>query len=206
MNSNLVFDVDQAGEVKAAFRRADWTNADIKKLCESELLVGLRNVLNGLADIVAKPILALFATFELPTRAKRLVVADEFVVGSHGIKYVDPSFTRVFGNLIEELGAGGTFAVHTFNRTASVADVATERGPKAVTMLGDVLAQMDKQSQGQEGPLLVNGCANLLKVKDAQGNEFAVNANWHADDGGWYVYSHDVAHRWYDGYRFLSRN
>ena len=35
--------------------------------------------------VPSPPILALFATFELPARAEKLVVADEFVVGKHGI-------------------------------------------------------------------------------------------------------------------------
>jgi len=34
--SDLMLDVDQASELKAAFRRAGWTNALIKKLCEGD--------------------------------------------------------------------------------------------------------------------------------------------------------------------------
>lgn len=39
--SDLMLDVDQAGELKAAFRRGDWTNAEIKRLCEGNSRLAL---------------------------------------------------------------------------------------------------------------------------------------------------------------------
>jgi hypothetical protein len=47
----LMLDVDQAGELKAAFRRYGWTNKDIKKLCESAILDGALKVLHRQAFI-----------------------------------------------------------------------------------------------------------------------------------------------------------
>lgn len=52
--SNLMLDVDQAGELKAAFRRGNWTNAQIKKLCEGDTLARVRHVVEGAAEIVPK--------------------------------------------------------------------------------------------------------------------------------------------------------
>lgn len=52
--SDLMLDVDQAGELKAAFRRGNWTNAEIKKLCEGDILTQVRNVVRGFADVVPK--------------------------------------------------------------------------------------------------------------------------------------------------------
>ncbi|HUO55977.1 MAG TPA: hypothetical protein VMU27_00870, partial [Candidatus Paceibacterota bacterium] len=49
--SNLMLDVDQASELKAAFRRGNWTNAEIKWLCEGRTLEQLRKVKSGLAEI-----------------------------------------------------------------------------------------------------------------------------------------------------------
>jgi hypothetical protein len=43
--SDLMFDVDQAGELKAAFRRAGWTNQEINRLCEDDTLARVRMVL-----------------------------------------------------------------------------------------------------------------------------------------------------------------
>ena len=49
--SDLMLDVDQAGKLKAAFRRGDWTNQEIKRLCEGDVLANVRNVLRGYATI-----------------------------------------------------------------------------------------------------------------------------------------------------------
>lgn len=52
--SDLMLDVDQAGELKAAFRRGGYNNAEIKLLSEGDTLAKVRNVLRGLAEI--KPV------------------------------------------------------------------------------------------------------------------------------------------------------
>lgn len=49
--SELKLDVDQGGELKAAFRRGGWTNEEIKKLCEGGLLEWVRDVILGRAII-----------------------------------------------------------------------------------------------------------------------------------------------------------
>ena len=48
----LMLDVGQANELKLAFRRAGWTNADIKRLCEGDILALLLAVLKG--ELVVK--------------------------------------------------------------------------------------------------------------------------------------------------------
>lgn len=49
--SDLMLDVDQAGELKAAFRRGGWNNKEIKQLCESDVLADVRKVILGHASI-----------------------------------------------------------------------------------------------------------------------------------------------------------
>ena len=49
--SDLTLDVGQAVELKEAFRRGDWTNAEIKSLCEGDTLGRVRSVIRGLAEI-----------------------------------------------------------------------------------------------------------------------------------------------------------
>ena len=49
--SDLKLDVDQASELKAAFRRSDWTNPEIKKICEGSILADFHKVVKGLAEI-----------------------------------------------------------------------------------------------------------------------------------------------------------
>lgn len=49
--SDLRLDVSQAHELKLAFRRAGWTNADIKKSCEGDMLFRILPVVRGHAEI-----------------------------------------------------------------------------------------------------------------------------------------------------------
>ncbi|MBU0612431.1 hypothetical protein KKB10_00285 [Patescibacteria group bacterium] len=50
--SDLMLDVDQAGELKAAFRRGDWTNTLIKRACEGDFLAQFKRVVEGSATII----------------------------------------------------------------------------------------------------------------------------------------------------------
>lgn len=51
MSNDLMLDVGQANELKLAFRRADYSNDDIKRLCEGNVLADVRRVLLGRASI-----------------------------------------------------------------------------------------------------------------------------------------------------------
>jgi hypothetical protein len=51
MSNDLMLDVGQANELKLAFRRADFSNDDIKRLCEGSVLTDVRSVLRGHAAI-----------------------------------------------------------------------------------------------------------------------------------------------------------
>ncbi len=51
MSNDLMLDVGQANELKLAFRRANYTNDDIKRLCEGNVLADVRNVLRGHSSI-----------------------------------------------------------------------------------------------------------------------------------------------------------
>lgn len=52
MDNELMLDVGQANELKLAFRRAGFTNRDIKKLCEGRLLTDVLAVIHGTYRII----------------------------------------------------------------------------------------------------------------------------------------------------------
>jgi len=52
MDSELMLDVGQANEFKLAMRRNGWTNADLKKFCEGDVMGRTLSVLRGQSDIV----------------------------------------------------------------------------------------------------------------------------------------------------------
>lgn len=54
MNEYLGLDVGQANELKLAFRRYDWNNELIKKLCESDILGDALSILRG--DMEVTPV------------------------------------------------------------------------------------------------------------------------------------------------------
>ncbi|KKR48386.1 MAG: hypothetical protein UT86_C0006G0024 [Candidatus Magasanikbacteria bacterium GW2011_GWC2_40_17] len=54
MDSELMLDVGQASEFKMALRRAGWTNADVKRLCEGNALGQLLPFIRGQAEVVVK--------------------------------------------------------------------------------------------------------------------------------------------------------
>ncbi|MBU0649068.1 hypothetical protein KJ969_03135 [Patescibacteria group bacterium] len=75
----LKLDVDQASELKAAFRRGGWTNEDIKRMCEGSIILDIRDVIRGTAKIVPvnPPEFPAFKTIKLGTGPK---TADEWRV------------------------------------------------------------------------------------------------------------------------------
>ncbi len=52
MDTELMLDVSQAHEFKLACRRSGLTNADIKRMCEGDLLAKLLPVVRGLGEVV----------------------------------------------------------------------------------------------------------------------------------------------------------
>ena len=79
--SDLMLDVDQAGELKAAFRRGDWTNALIKRACEGDLLAQFKLVVEGSATIV-------------PVAPKEQIPATTIVHIDRSIKSTYPDFVK----------------------------------------------------------------------------------------------------------------
>lgn len=50
-NNDLMFDVSQVAELKLAFRRNGWNNAEIKTLSEGDILADVLKVIKGQAEI-----------------------------------------------------------------------------------------------------------------------------------------------------------
>ena len=77
-------------------------------------------------------------------------------------------------------------------------------GKKAKTTFGRMWQMMEKQGRGQEGDLLVNGCANIFYI---EGTAWAVFCYWLASGGDWDVGADPVTYpgRWSDGRHVVSR-
>ncbi len=86
-DTELMLDVGQANELKLAFRRAGYTNAEIKKLCEGDVLARLLPVVKGYAEVTT-------VTHAIDCDADPLIPYEGWKVESHkkgGLFVWDPS-------------------------------------------------------------------------------------------------------------------
>ena len=77
---------------------------------------------------------------------------------------------------------------------------------KVTTTMTEIHDLMVKQSNGESGVLLTDGCANIFYVLDQNGVLRTVSVYWYVD--GWFVYALPVEDpfRWDDGRQVFSRN
>jgi hypothetical protein len=165
-------------------------------------------------------ILKFVATVTLPARTTRFVPKTAFVVNTNPgphvkLWYVDPDFTRWFGEKAEEPTVETTLRYHVLTRSSAFAPAMKEvrdSGIVTKTTPGELFSMLEKQPDGPKstaGPLLTNGCANLFEMDDKDGVPRLVDAGWHGGVfAGWNVYAYDasISYRWYDGRQLFSRN
>ncbi len=125
------------------------------------------------------------------------------------IAFLWDNFSKHFLPKTEEGVLAGEIKVHKLLQSSLDAPIMTELGDPTSysTTLADMWAMLEKQPNGEEGALLVNGYANIFYIHDIEGNLWAVSADWFADRGGWRVgaYSVERPGRWVDGIQVLSR-
>ena len=82
----------------------------------------------------------------------------------------------------------------------------SDLGVATKTTPGELFSLLEKQPNGEAGPLLVNGYANLFEMEDIDGVSRLVYAGWH--DDGWYVDSRSVtcSDQWFGEFQVFSRN
>lgn len=138
----------------------------------------------------------------------RFVAADAFGENnSDGIKfYLGSNFKTNFLGKIEEGVEAATIRVCRLEKASRDPEIMTELGAeKRVIKLAHFYEKIKAQSRGQDGPLLVNGYANIAYIEDENGIVWAVHADW--GSGGWRVraYSVEAPCGWFGGYQVLSR-
>lgn len=209
--SDLMLDVDQAGELKAAFRRGDWTNTEIKKACEGDALAKFRKVIQDLAEIVIKKVELLKFLASIPLSAVRhFSAADHFKVGVvKGVKigWLGENFQNNFLSKVERKVKVATLKSYELLQSSLDGPIIEALGPDHETTLAHLWQLLVKQPNGESGTLLTNGYWNIFYIKDAKGKFWAVGAYWYAYYGGWCVDANSVEYpdRWRAGRRVVSR-
>jgi len=124
------------------------------------------------------------------------------------ISFVSDYFKDCFYGKTEEAFGGSTLNYGKLSRSSVDGPIIAALGgeAKAETAITEVYALMEAQKNGENGPLLTNGYANIFYVRDAKGVLRTVDVVW--GDVGWYVYARDVTNpdTWYDDRQVFSRN
>lgn len=222
--SQLMLDVDQAGELKAAFRRtrgsdgSEWTNKDVKNFSEGSLLGEVLDVLHGRSKIIpcerrVELILQFIDTVALPAKKEKFVAKDKFVVDTSQkarvkISYLGDNFRRRFFDKVEEPAGETTLRRYRLKKDSQDDPIIGELGGKeaAETTLSNLFGLMELQGNGEPGVLLTNGYWNVFYIRDDEGVLWAGDVYWVG--GGWFVdaLSIDYPDSWLAGGQVFSRN
>lgn len=141
---------------------------------------------------------------------KKFEAAKKFTKDNPLVKFwsFGTNFTTHFGNRVENNVSATTIAVSRLERRAKDPEITTELAGETKRVFRISLAHfyqmIETQGQGQAGPLLVNGYANIAYIEDM--DNWAVYARWFAGVG-WHVDADPVDSPlpWRDGYQVLSR-
>lgn len=224
--SELMLDVDQAGELKAAFRRGDWTNAQIKRLSEGDLLAWVLLVLEGRAEIVIKKVEEKI----VPPLLQFIKIVKQVAVKGKKTSNCFTNKLRYYyreANLDDWLPksqpdqAESGYSVRALTRPATFKEVVESylgitgdvvtlssalKERKLTTILPAVEALIERQEGGEDVGLWTNGWANFFFVEDKDGGVSVVRVR--RDGSRWNVSVFRLGNedRWDAGRRFFFRN
>ncbi len=197
--SEIGLDVGQANELKMGFRRANYTNEDVKKMCEGDFLAKILSVVRGRAEVVVKSILT-FLCF-VKVAAQTAVATSEEYFKEAGIRWMGDNFRTQFLGL--EVPAVGEIdlAVHKLEEESLDGPIIAERGSEEKVEIP--VSQFQAFLAANRGSLEWF----LFYLRGRDGKIWAVNAHWSSVDRFWRVEAYSVKDpgRWNDGYRVVSR-
>jgi hypothetical protein len=159
------------------------------------------------------PLLIPVGTATVAATTNPFVVRDRIVKNTSKnapvkISYVGDYFKECFYGKTEEAFGGSTLNYRKLSRSSVDGPIIAELGgeARAETTLTEVYALMEAQKNGENGPLLINGYANIFYVRDAKGVLRTVYV--HLDVDGWDVDAHGVTYpsTLNDDYQVFSRN
>jgi hypothetical protein len=184
----------------------NWTRGEDEALLN--ILGGeevVRGILRGdLKVVVKQPDLLRRITTVQVSDVKKFVAKDHLQEANVG--WTSDNFKKLFLDMVEENVPEAVIAIHRLEKNSLDPPVLTELGERAKSQLAHFFGLLKKQSQGQEGILLVNGCANIAYIIGNDGNFWAVYAYWHSGNRCWYLDARSVGHphEWSAGRQILS--
>ena len=174
---------------------------------------GAKAFLRDTVEIVRTKILDMLGTTTTSATTVKFIAKDKFRKDSKEVKFygIWDNFTNWFlagnGKIEEPLGEQ---ELRYGNLTKDSVDgpIIQELGgeAKAETTLTELYELLKKQTNGEDGDLLTNGCANIFYIRDTSGVLRAVLVRWRVD--GWRVLAYSVVSPYdcHAGRRVFSRN
>ena len=156
------------------------------------------------------PLLELVDTVVIPATGK-FVARDKLVVDKSDkvdvkIAWLGTTFKRLLLGKIEEPTDESELRYHRLLKPLPDGSIIAELGgeSKVETTLAKLFSLLEKQGNGEDGVLLVNGFANIFYIRDINGVLRDVQTYCSSD--GWLVYYYSVErpHRWVNGYQVFS--
>ena len=135
---------------------------------------------------------------------KKFVLAEAVKVSTIG--RLSDQFKRLFGNKVEKNVSAVNLAVHRLKRDSADPAIITELSGKPQMPLAYMFELIQKQSQGQQGPLITNGFPNICYAIGNGGDVWAVYCRWDSVGCRWDVCAISVGSPllWYYGSQVLS--
>lgn len=186
MSGLETLDVGQANELKLAFRRNGWTNEDVKKMSEGDLLAKLLPVVRGRAEVVIKSILILIRIVKIA--AQPAITTSKEYFREAGVGLMDNEFEDQFLGLeVPETGEA-EFSIHNLEEASVDGSIINQLG-------GEKKAEI---SVSQFKVFLANNRGSLelflFYSRGRNGKLCPVRASWN-----------EIRHYWYVGARSVER-
>ena len=190
--------IDQIEKIRKGALTLDELALFVQRKNPFELRVEVRLKLLELVTSVFVPSVEWFAAaehFKVETRKAKVKIV-----------VLAENFRNNFLEMIEENLPAGALRVHKLLKSSVDKLIIAELGEHD-TYLADLWMMLEKQPNGEEGSLLVNGWSNIFYIKSKNSQLWAVYAYWNATDGGWYVRANSVTspYEWDAGYQVVSR-
>lgn len=205
------YEIDgQLAEIKRQLRQSNGYPFDVESLKKH-----LQDGIEGRFSQVEKTetILEFFGTVIVPARTERFIAKNHFIVDKSKkarvqISYLGDNFRNNFLNKTEEAISETILQYHQLKKSSRDIPIINELGgkDKTETTLAEMFSLMEKQPNGEDGVLLINGYANIFYIRDENGFLWAVYCFRGGD--GWYIHADSVddLDDWIADGRVFSRN
>lgn len=200
MSDKFTLDVGQAVEIKHAFCRNGGTNADIKALCNGDMVAKLLPFLRGHAEIVVKSPLSFIRTFTAEALPQVTTTKSYFLEA--GVVWMGGNFISQFIDLEVLATDARELSVDKIEESSFDVTILSQLGKKAgitVSQFRDFLS-MHQETAGWF----------VFYLTGNNGNLWVVDAHWLPEYLGWLVNAYSIERRderrdsWGAGYQVVS--